>query len=181
MKRILALVVGLAVVAGSAFAATSDSHTVTLGISAIKMIAINGGAVTLTINEAATTGGAGAVPSPVDNSTANKVFLNYTIVKPALSNSVGIDVSTTIASAPAGTQLMVVASGGDGTPTAAVDISAVNTSAPLVDGIGAAGGYNTGVGAVGTQITYTLSVTSMAALVAGATSAITVTYTLVDE
>lgn len=73
-------------VAGAAFAAGSDSHTVTVTVSAINELSISGGNLTLTVNTAT----AGSEPSDATDSTTRDLLwtTNATSKKITVATSV---------------------------------------------------------------------------------------------
>lgn len=176
MRRFLLIFTLIVALCGVAFAAPSDSHTVTLVISPIAAMTMNnGGNITLTIDDAGGTLVGGATPSADTDATQ---YLQYTIVKTATATSVKITVGCA-GTPPAGTSLTVVASGaGNGTNAAAATLTNLS-SADLVTAIPNCATGTTATS--GKQLTYTFSVTDVTQLVDNDTgAALTITYTIVE-
>jgi hypothetical protein len=168
MKSGIGFVVALFLIVGGAFA-QSNSHTVTLTVNEISLIAVNG-TPSLTIGAPAA---AGDPPANVSDNTSRLV---YTVTVPSGKTKevqvawAGGDSNLT------GTTLSVVASGlgtNQGTGGTEVPIGTVATN--LITTVGTCyTGSGAGAGAV---LTYWLKITNAASLVTG-TKNVTVTYTL---
>lgn len=166
MKRFQAITALLVLVAGMtnvAFA-QNDSHTVTVEIQAINQVAITGD-VTLTISSAT----AGQAPDDATGSTTYAFTSNDTGGATRITASTNVD-PTSLGSGGAGITLSVAAAA-PGTGTSAGSV-ALNTGAvDVVNNINA-------VSAGGLTLDYTLSATAAAGQLAS--TALTVTYTIVN-
>jgi hypothetical protein len=180
MKKLLAVVVILALCGVGSFAADNDNHDVVLVISAIAALDVEGAdPLTLTIDDTAINPG----DAPASD-TDNTVRLQYTMIQ---ATSVGtIDVTST-GTVPAGTSLSItvtppavggVVSGDPGdVGTTAVLTGTDDSSADIVTGIGSCKtGSAAGEGAV---VLYTFAVTNFTSLAPnGAGATVNIVYTI---
>jgi hypothetical protein len=173
MKRFTIFAIVLMFITGIVFAADTAAHNVTLRVLDVCRIGLNSTA-TITLDTIAPTNGG----DPVTGMTNASKLLQYTSLVPAgqtrsiTANWGGAD------AAPAGTSLLLQASAvpaNCGTAGGQITLSAVGQN--IVTAIGSCA---TGVGANGTTLTYTLNITNVNNLVVGATSTVTVTFTLTD-
>ena len=176
----LIIVFGL-IAATGVFAQVSDTdnHTVTINIPVIQLLAIDGGNVTLAVQEPAVAGNAGTGDS--DASTS----LFYTSLVPS-GGSNKITVEASGASVPGGTSITVEATGISATGTggtAQAPVTFTNMLLGAQDFIRDIGSAYTGVtsGSDGAELTYTLSFTNFEALFAQAAAVFTVTYTITTQ
>ena len=166
MRKVALTLFMMTLVAGISFAANdSVSHDVTINVAEVAMIGLNSTAtITLTTGDPASAGG-----DPTGNSNTTKT-VQYTsitdgVTTRALQGSLGVGDA-----APAGTSLTLDVAGGTGAQTL-VDCPAVN----LLTGIA-----STATGGTGPAMTYAIAIGTVANLVVGATSTVTVTITLTD-
>lgn len=159
MKRTLSIFSALSLMAVSApaFAANSDSHSVTVTVMAINEIGVSGGAVSLTINSA-TAGG-----QPDDASDSSTADLDWTTNE----DNKKVTVETDLASPAFG---LSVSAGGVAGGTAAGSVALSTTPQDFVTGISATVG--------GCDLEYMASATAADGVGADAH---VVTYTVVDE
>jgi branched-subunit amino acid transport protein len=178
--RFLAISLIFGVIAATGLFAQSDSHTVTVNIPEIALLAINGGNVTLAVQEPTIPGEAGTGDSNADT----RLF--YTSLVPTLEFN-KITAGAADASVPSGTSITVVASsisanGTGGTAAAPVTFTAMLGAAQdFITGIESA---YTGINPAtdGAVLTYTLSFADYTALRALATPEVfTVTYTITSQ
>jgi hypothetical protein len=174
MKRILVVLVMLAV-AGFAFAQTdSTAHNVIMNVVAVAAIDLNSTA-DITLNTVAPVNAG----DPPTGETNNTKVLWYTALNAAgLTRIITVNWGGADA-APAGTSLSVVAvvEAGAGTAGAAITIS--NVAQNLVTAIPSVA---TGrLGTDGAALTYSFNVLTPGSLVEGAGTTVTVTYTLTND
>ncbi len=174
MKRILVVLVMLAV-AGFAFAQTDNTaHNVIMNVVAVAAIDLNSTA-DVTLNTVAPVN-AGDPPTGETNNT--KVLWYTALNASGLTRRITVNWGGADA-APAGTTLSVVAvvEAGAGTAGAAITIS--NVAQNLVTAIPSVA---TGrLGTDGAALTYSFNVVTPASLVEGAGTTVTVTYTLTND
>jgi hypothetical protein len=181
MKRILVVLVLLAV-AGFAFAQIdTDAHNVVITIAPIAAIALDDTVdVTFTTSAPAL---AGDPPGPTVLAPATDVskYLFYTAANlGAAERTITV---TTSANAPAGTALTVeaVVAAGAGTDQGVIDIDTAG-SYLLIDAIPSVATGRDGPGGDGAALTYSFWVATPASLVVGALpTTIIVTYTLTED
>jgi hypothetical protein len=145
---------------GSAVAADSATQVVTFSVQAVNEIAISGGAVTLTINSAT----AGSPPTDAVSSATS-----YAIT----TNQASRKITATLASGsmPSGVTLKVALAAPAGAASLGPVALTPATAADVVTGI-------SGINEAGKTITYTLSATTAAGVVAAVTR--DVTFTIAD-
>ena len=119
MKRtisILAAAAFFAFISESAIAQSSAQQTVNLSVSAVQLIDVSSGSVTLSIDGSAAVAGTNAVGSATDNSTSYSITHN---------NGANLRVTAQIdAAMPAGMTLSIdLANASNGTSAGAVDLS----------------------------------------------------------
>ena len=175
IRRVLSILVLLAISVGGVFAATdSDFHVVTINIAEVVMIATVGGNITLSTTAPGTAG------DPVAGDTDSTTAVAYTTINGGADRV--IQAGITAGTVPAGTKLTLSVvdpadSGGDGLAAATIDpLSAVDTD--LITAIG-----STSTGTAGFALTYTLVITDENLLVVNTPlgADITVTFTLGDS
>jgi len=168
MKKILAVVILLALVGLAANAATKTAtHTVTITVSAIASIAVVGGNVSLALGGPASPGAA-----PTDG-TSSTTRLAYTVAGTGNNEVITVNWGASDA-APAGTQLQVVATSVGSYGTAAPQVTISATAQSFITAIPSSATGTAGV----PVLNYTLHVVSPASLVASSTKTATITYTL---
>jgi hypothetical protein len=174
MKRILVVLVLLAI-AGFAFAQTDTAaHNVIMNVVAVAALDLNSTA-DITLNTVAPVN-AGDPPTGETNNT--KVLWYTALNASGLTRRITVNWGGADA-APAGTSLSVVAvvEAGAGTASAALTIS--NVAQNLVSLIPSVA---TGrLGTDGAALTYSFNVVTPASLVEGAGTTVTVTYTLTND
>ena len=178
MKQILRnssfIFVVLALAAGVAYAATDTAtQSVTMTVNEIAVVDVTGNPGTLTI---VAPGSGGATPSnPTDNST----YAQYTSTRAgAFTRTITAEWGGTDA-APAGTSLKLTATPGAGEGTGAGQKTLSSTAQSVITGIASVA---TGTGGTsGAQLTYELSLDTMASLVAAESKNVTITLTLTED
>jgi len=161
--------------AGLTFAQSFANQTVTMQISAIGAIGVSGNPAALTVS-------APGIPGNLpDNPTDNTTYARYTsTVATGVTRRITANWGVAEA-APAGCSLLLTATP-SGQPTEGSTAGQITMSGVATDIVTGIGSCATGTGATsGAQLTYVLSVTSMAALVAGDDHTVTITLTLTDN
>ncbi len=174
MKKYLVLSLAVVLIFGLgsvAWAASSDTQTVTITVDEIAAIDVTADTLTLTISTVTTAG------APPDDATDSSAYALYTSVVETGTRT--IDAAITTGTILAGLQLKLVATPPENcgsAVTGGVTFDADNTAGgSIITGIGSCATGTTD----GAQLTYTLSVTDFASLVVGTTD-VTVTFTLTD-
>ena len=173
MKRFIVLSIVFMFIAGIVFAADTAAHDVILNVNEVCLIDLNSTA-TITLN---TTAPAAGGMNPVGD-TNNSKLLQYTSLVPSGQTRVITANWDALDAAPAGTSLRLqVTSVPVGSGTAGAQITLSDTAQNIVTAIGSCA---TGTGVNGAALLYTFSVDTVSSLVVGATSTVTVTFTLSD-
>lgn len=157
MKRLLFVLPLVTLTTGTAFAANTASHDVTVEVSAINELALAGGNITLTVDTAT----AGSEP---DAATDNTTSLDWT------SNEASRKITAESGANPSGATLSVTGTVDTGTGSSAGAVSLSTVAQDLVTGFGQEVG--------GASLDYSASATA-----ADGTSSTTytITYTLTAE
>jgi hypothetical protein len=174
MNRKLAIIIVLliGILTVNVFAGTATANqTVTIQIPLLQAIAISAPAVTLGVSIAAA--GDPIIASPTDSST----YIQWTCLNGAAARTIGVTLS---ANPPTGTTLdLAFAKVGGVTATAAGATGNLSSGPVYSCATGIASG-NTGTGANGIRLSYSLAISDPAALVV-ANTPIIMTFTLSDS
>ncbi|WP_304511435.1 hypothetical protein [Desulfobacula sp.] len=179
-KRLLTLMaivaaLGMVFMAGPVMAAESDTATqsTNLTVDEIAVIDVTGGGSVPALNiTAPATGGL----APQDASDATTYAQYTSVVADSVTRSITAQMSV---AAPAGTQLTLTATPASGMGTTGGEKILNHTTAETI--VTAIGSCATGTGATyGSLLTYSLDVTDVTALVAGANATPTITFTLTE-
>jgi len=157
---------------GFVFGATTVNQTVTMQVSAICVVGVSGNPATLNVTAPATAGDSPSNPS--DDTT----YARYTSVIPSgQTRKLQVNWGGSDA-APAGCSLKLTAAPQSGKGTTAGQKTVSATAQDIVTGIGSCA---TGTGGTdGAQLTYVLSVDTLASLVVTTATNATITLTLTD-
>ena len=168
-----ALLLGLTGVETALSDSDTASHSVTMRVSEIAVIGLNGAGTIVLEMGRPTSGGEG--PQDV---TDNGKLLQYTSLVPNGQTRNITAAWGTSDQAPAGTSLKLQATGVPADcGTAASQITVSGIAQNIITNIGSCA---TGVGSSGAELTYTLSVDDFTALAAGESKIATITCTLTD-
>ncbi len=175
MKRFFALfvVIVLSIVSVNVFAAaTNATQTVTISIPELEIMRINPNAITLLVSVPLVAG-----DLPVGD-TDNTSYVQWTCLNGGAARSIGVGLS---ANAPAGTtlDLAITKVGAFSGTIGGPHTTMTSAGGPYSIATAVANG-NTGSGATGMRLDYTLNVTDASLLVVGDTP-ITMTFTLTDS
>ena len=174
--RLIVLIISLALIGSVGAFALSDTatHDVTMQVNEIALIGLNDGTAIILSTNAPANGG-----EDVLGATDATKLLQYTSLvtfgstRTITANWGGAD------AAPAGTSLLLEATNVPaGAGTAAGQITLSSAPLPIVNSIGSVA---TGIGANGTELTYTFSIDNVALLEVGDNQTVTITFTLTDE
>lgn len=171
--KLLVLFAGVALVfSGGLYAQDTASQNVTMTVNEIVVIDVSGNPAELIIT-APTLGG-----DPPQDASDDTTYAQYTSVV-ASGTTRSLTAMFGSGSAPTGTNLLLtVTPQGGNRGTTAGQITVTDTAQPIVTTISSCA---TGRGAVGAQLGYVLEVDTVSDLVAGASSAASITLTLTDD
>jgi len=174
MKRLAISCLVFVFFGGFLFAANdSASHDVTMQVNEIVLIDLNNtSTITLTTNAPANGG-----ENPTGDSDSSKLLQYTSLVAVGTTRNISAQWGAAD-QAPAGTSLGLEATnvpGACGTATAQITLGSIAQN--IITGIGSCA---TGVGANGSELTYTFNIDNVSNLVVGESQTVTITFTLTD-
>ena len=174
-KRVVVLTITLMLIGSVAAFALSDTafHTISLQVNEVVLIDLDDASPMILSTNTPANGGEDVLGDTDTRLLQYTSLVSAGTTRKITANWGGGD------SAPAGTVLKLEATNvqaGCGSADAQITVTAV--AQDLVSTIGSCA---TGIGANGTEITYTCEITDVTALVVGGGTGVTITYTLTDE